>query len=294
MTKSPYETLGVSAKASQDDIRNSYRNLAKKFHPDLNPGNKEAENKFKVINGAYEQIGTPEQRAKFDRSETEEAQGGSSQPESGRRGPFYHQTQQGGGRYTHSFEGMDDDLLNSIFGQRGQDELYRMDVEFKDAVMGAEREIGLPNGKKLRVKIPAGVESGAKLRFAGQGNSGGKAPAGDVYVQLNVASSPLFKRLGDDLEMELPISVSEAILGGEIKVPTIDGSILLKVPSGVSSGQRLRVPGKGVPGHKGTKRGDQFVILKIMTPPTVDPAFKEAVAEWSKRQSFDPRASLGK
>jgi DnaJ-class molecular chaperone len=301
--KSPYEILGVPEAASQDEIKNAYRKLAKKYHPDLNPGSKEAEKHFKDLSIAYERVGTAEARAKYDRGDQgEPMQGpGAEYSQNGpRRDPrYYYQTQQQGGRYSQSFEGMDDDFLSSIFGNsrqqaQGKDELYQMEVDFKDSVLGAEREIGLPNGKTLRVKIPAGVESGAKLRFAGQGSAGrGSGPSGDAYVQLSVKPSSLFKKVGRDLEIELPISLSEAILGGEIKVPTIDGQILMKIPAEISSGQRLRVPGKGVPSrnaHTGAeKRGDQFVILKIVTPHAVDEEFRNATLSWSKRHPYDPR-----
>ena len=297
--------LGVAASASQDEIKNAYRNLAKKLHPDLNPGNKDAEKRFKEINGAYELVGTPESRAKFDRGEFDEDQG-SSGAGRGRpaQGPFYHETQRDGGRYSQNFGGMDDDLLRSIFGRMGgggggpefsgdapgQDTLYRMDVDFKDAILGAEREITLPTGKRLRVKIPGGVDSGSKLRFAGLGSAGsGKSSPGDAYVELNVKPSNLFKREGQNLEVELPISFGEAILGAEVKTPTIDGSVLLKIPPGVSSGSRLRITGKGVPA--GAKRGDQFVVIKVLVPSGVDDDFKQAVESWSKRQTSDPRAN---
>ena len=230
MDKSPYETLGVASSASQDEIKNAYRKLAKRFHPDLNPGSKEAEKHFKEINSAYEMIGTPEQKAKYDRGEFNEAmsEGGPGPGYGGRRkGPFYRETQQGGGRYTYSFGGggggVDDDILSSIFGKMGgarggfegsvdipgQDETYEMRIDFREAILGAEREITLPSGKRLRVKIPAGVEDGAKLRFAGQGGPGkGRGSPGDVYLQLRVQPSETFKRSGSDLETELPISLA--------------------------------------------------------------------------------------
>jgi DnaJ-class molecular chaperone len=171
----------------------------------------------------------------------------------------------------------------------GQDSLYKMDVDFADAILGAEREITLPTGKRLRVKIPAGVDAGSKLRFAGFGSAGiGKGPPGDAYVELNIRPSPIFKREGRDLEVELPISFSEAILGGEVRAPTIDGSVMLKVPAGVSSGARLRVAGKGV--QSGDKRGDQYVVLKIMVPSSVDADLKQALESWTKREKFDPRS----
>lgn len=293
MKRTPYEILGVSSGASPDEIKNAYRNLAKKHHPDLNPGSKDAETRFKEINAAYELVGAPEARAKFDRGETEDPPDGgpTSRP---RQGPFYHQTQRGGGRYSQQFSGMDEDILSSIFsqGMPGRDELYQMEIDFADSVLGAEREIALPSGKKLRVRIPAGVESGTKLRFAGQGaKGGGEAPAGDAYVQLNVKPSPTFRRHGKDLEVDLPISLSEAVLGGQVRVPTIDGAVLLTIPANVSSGQRLRIPGKGVPSRGGGSRGDEYVLLKVIVPKVIDPEFKSAVEAWSKRQPFDPRAS---
>lgn len=309
-SQNPYSVLGVSSSATQEEIKEAYRKLAKKLHPDLNPGNKEAERKFKDVNLAYEQVGTPETRAKFDRGETEEATAGFA----GRRGgaPFYHETQSGGGRYSRfSFgggddggEGVDDDLLHSIFermggGRRGfsepvsgQDVLYKMEVELRDAALGAEREITLPAGKRLRVKIPAGIESGTRLRFPGLGSpaptEGGAA--GDAYVELEVMPSPLFKRFGANLELELPISVAEALLGAEIKVPTLESPILLKIPPGASSGQRLRISGKGGARLGGEGRGDLLVTLKIVSPKEVDADFRSAVESWSRRQPFDARA----
>jgi DnaJ-class molecular chaperone len=306
--KSPYEVLGVSSTASQEEIKNSYRNLAKKYHPDLNPGNKGAEKLFKEINGAYELVGRPEDRAKFDRGELDEMNARKNASAAGReRGPFYHETQNQGGRYSQSFEGMDDEFLQSIFGRMGggmggkrgfetpsdstgQDVLYQMDIDFKDAVLGGEREITLPSGTRLRVKIPAGVDSGSKLRFGGHGSPGtGKGTTGDAYVELKVKPSPLFKRVGRDLEVEVPISVSEAILGGEVKIPTVDGSVMVKVPAGVSSGSRLRIAGKGI-AHADGKKGDQYAILKILAPVDADDDIKLALQAWNKRQPFDPRA----
>jgi DnaJ-class molecular chaperone len=309
--KTPYQILGVAANASQDEIRNAYRKLAKRHHPDLNPGNHEAEKHFKDISAAYERVGTSEDRRKFDRGEVdaradaERARGAGPQSE---RGPFYHQTQQGGGRYASSFEGFDDDFLSSIFGSGGAggqarrranpaspaslDQHYAMEIALKDSILGAEREITLPGGKRLRVKIPAGVESGAKLRFAGQGLPGESGQVGDAYVEIDVKPSSFFKRSGRDLEIEWPISLPEAVLGAEIRTPTIDGAILLKIPPGVSSGQKIRVPGKGVPSSEGRPRGDQYVVLKVVMPAAVDSEFRHAVGQWSRREPFNPRAEL--
>ena len=295
MVANPYTTLGVDSKASQDEIKAAYRKLAKKLHPDLNPGNKKTESQFKDISSAYEQIGTPEDRAKFDQGQVEAE--AAKQYAGNSRGPFYSQTQHGGGRYTSQFGGIDEDILSSIFSQMGRqgaggfqgppgDELYQMEIDFKDSILGGEREIALPSGKKFRVKIPPGVESGTKLRFSGRGEpSAPGAPSGDVYVQLNVKPSPTFKRIGKDLEVEIPVSFSDAILGGEVKVPTIDGSILMNIPPNVSSGQKLRAKGKGVFDPVTNSRGDQIAILKVKMPENVDAEFRKAVEDWSKRQT---------
>jgi DnaJ-class molecular chaperone len=291
MATNPYKTLGVDQKASQDEIKAAYRALAKKFHPDLNPGNKATESQFKDISVAYDQIGTPENRARFDRGEVE-AEAAKNSPR-GRSGPYYHETQYEGGRYANQFSGIDEDILNSILAQMGrrekaepQIELYQMEIDFKDAILGAEREIALPSGKKFRVKIPPGVENGAKLRFAGESEPTLPGqPPGDVYVQLHVRPSPVFKRVGKDLEIELPISLSDALLGAQVKVPTIDGSILMNVPANVKSGQKLRAKGKGVPDPKTSSRGDQIVALHINMPDKVDAEFRQAIEAWRNRQT---------
>ncbi len=295
MATNPYQTLGVEPNAKQEEIKSAYRKLAKKFHPDLNPGNKKAESRFKDITSAYDLVGNVEDRAKFDRGEVDAE--AAKQYGSRQRGPFYSETQAGGGRYANQFEGMDDDILSSIFDQMGrarsggfqpapENKLFRLDVDFKDSVLGGEQEIEFPGGKKFLVKIPAGVESGTKLRFAGKGESNvpGALP-GDIYVQLNVKPSAIFKRVGKDIEVELPVSFSDAILGAEVKVPTVDGSILMKIPAKVNSDQKLRLKGKGVFDPVTKLRGDQFAILKIKMPDNVDDEFRKAVEDWSKRQT---------
>jgi len=299
--RDPYEILGVAKTATQDEIKSAYRSLAKKFHPDLNPGNKEREARFKDISGAYEKIGDPESRQKFDRGETDEMTGaGRAGPES----PFYYQTQgNGGGRYSaQSFGGgLDEDFFENLFRQGGagrrarsadrpgEDQLYQMEISFRDAVLGSERDLTLPTGKKLHVVIPPGVDSGSRLRFRGQGGPGiGSAPAGDAYVELSVKPLPGFTRKGNNIETEVPISFLEALRGGEVDVPTVDGKVQLKIPAGVSSGSRLRVRGKGVAG-KGGERGDQFVALKIVMPKTVSAELKAAVDAWGNSFDYNPR-----
>lgn len=299
----PYKTLHVAKTASLDEIKKSYRKLAKQYHPDLNPGNKEAEKKFKDISHAFDLIGTEEARGKFDRGETDDQQ--KHQYEQYQKAQAGRQ-RSGGHRYASSFgEGLDsEDLFESLFGAgahrskrgfhsqemnlAGEDELYQMDVEFAEAALGGEKVITLPSGKKLQIKIPAGIENGKKLKFKGLGRPGvGSGPAGDVYVQINIKSMPGFTRVENDIHTEVPISFFEAIEGAEIEVPTIDGAVMLKVPAGVSSGSKLRIKHKGA-GH-GDSRGNQIVTLKIVLPKNINPQMKEAIGQLQGQFAYNPR-----
>ena len=283
----PYKILGVNKNATQEEIKNAYRALAKKHHPDRNPGNKESEAKFKTISAAYEKIGNPEDRGKFDRGETQE------QMEEN----FWRQ-ERGGAQFAGSFDG---DFFENLFrsanrgGSRrvdfpGEDQLFQMEVDFRDAARGAQREITLPQGKKLQVKIPAGIESGARLRFRGQGEPGiGNGPSGDLYIEIHVRPLAGFERKGTDIESELPVSFVEAILGAEVPVQTLDGTVSLKVPPGVSTGSKLRIKGKGVLAKNSV--GDQIVRVKIVMPKKIDPALQAALRSWEGKFSYNPRSS---
>jgi DnaJ-class molecular chaperone len=299
----PYKVLGVTQNATQDEIKSAYRKLAKKLHPDLNPGNKEVETRFKEVNNAYELVGTPEARTKF--AEQKE------RPQ--RRGPpgedpsYYYETQRprggsrAGGRYTSNFEGFDPSMFADLFGDASggrrdprppEDHHYSMEVDFVTSTVGGEREITLPSGKKLKVKIPPGVKSGTKLRLANQGEQiDAGSRAGDAYIEINVLPSNVFKRVNDDIEVELPLSLNEGILGGEVRVQTVDGPVMLKVPAGLTTGSRVRMKGKGVP-HQGT-RGDQYAIIKIVMPSKVDPELDKFFQEWSKSHGYNPREDMG-
>lgn len=290
-TPDPYKALGLSKSASQDEIKISYRNLAKKFHPDLNPGNKEAELKFKEVSAAYDMIGTPDARAKFDRGEF------SFEQPPPRQGPYYREAHN---RYTSSFGEDEGDLFASIFGGGrsggakiripGEDVQYRMDVDLREATLGAEKEISLPSNKKFSVRIPPGVTDGTRLRFAGQGGPGfNGSPPGDAYIQLYVKPDERFTRKGDDLVLYLPISIMEAVEGGEVRVPTLDGDVLLKIPARSNTGTRLRLSGKGAYNRDSKRRGDEFVVLKVILPGEVDAEFEEALSKWQQRHPYNPR-----
>ena len=161
-----------------------------------------------------------------------------------------------------------------------------MDVDFKTGILGGEREITLPTGKKLQVKIPAGIKSGTKLRLANIGKS-----TNDTYIEINVLPSPLFKRSDNDIEFDLPLSLSEAILGGEVNIPTIDGPIILNVPKGLTTGSKIRIKGKGVP-HKGG-RGDQFAVITVVMPSKIDADLDKFFTEWNKTHAYNPREGKG-
>lgn len=294
----PYKVLELKKEASQEEIREAYRKLAKKYHPDLNPGKKEAELKFKEINEANEILSDPKKRAEYDQL----GEAGTSGAFGGRQAerPYYWETQQGDeGRYSRQFDAQfSDDILNSIFGnfrasKKGMDMDFKLEIEFKESILGAEKTLTFPNGKRLSVKIPRGIQSGQKLRISGEGMPGPSGgSAGDALIEIWVKPSELFERKGNDVEFELPISLSEAILGAEIKVPTVSDEVILKIPAGVSSGSKLRIRGKGVPIPSENRWGDQYVRLKIIVPRDVDTDLRDFIRQWSLQHPFHPRADL--
>lgn len=297
--KDPYVTLGVSKDSSDEEIKKAYRTLAKKFHPDLNPGKKETELKFKEISLAYKLIENKEAREKYEKGMYDEQFAGAN----ARSGPFYSEFQDGGGRYTYNFDGDAEDLLRSFFsgfkgGGRmdipGEDHLYKMEIDLRDAVTGAEKEIVLSDGKRLKVKIPAGISNNEKLRFKNQGGAGtGKGKPGDVYVEIFIRPSDIFKINGSNLEIELPLNMDEAVNGAKIKVPTVEGMVNVTIPPGVNNGSRLRIKGKGMTSGKDKVRGDQIVIVRVVLPEDPDAEFNEFIKSWSSRHSYNPREKTG-
>lgn len=293
MSTDPYSILGVSKNASQDDIRKAYRKLAKKYHPDLNPGNKEAEDKFKAISVANDLLSDPEKRARFDRGEIDIHGQEQGFPGGGAGYRHYADGAQGyhyGGNAGGFSEEDLQDILNSFGGggwgggfsqgrsarpHKGRDRRYSLNISFLDAVNGTTSRITLPEGGTLNVKIPPGIEDGQTLRLKGKGEAGFQdGPAGDALITIHVEPHPQFKREGQDIRLTWPVDLKTAILGGKITVPTPSGEVAVKVPAHSDTGSVLRLRGKGVPARKNLAAGNLYVTLQIVLG-KVDPALEE-------------------
>ncbi len=317
MAADPYSTLGVERGASEADIKKAYRKLAKAFHPDKNRDNPTAAGKFSAATNAYDLLSDKHRRAQFDRGEIDgdgnpthpfAGMGGSSPGGGGfRRGP-------GGTHYEYSggdagdlgdiFEG----LFRSSGGQRGgggpfggfggrqappqkgADVAYRLAVNFEDAARLDTQRITLSSGKTIDLKLTAGAVNGKQMKLSGQGGEG-PGGNGDALVAITVKSHPFYERDGDDIRLDLPIGLDEAVLGAKIKVPTVDGQVMLTVPKNAASGKTLRLKGKGFPKASGG-RGDQLVKLEIDLPEN-DAALTEFVKDWKPVRPQNPRSALG-
>ncbi|HVC60796.1 MAG TPA: DnaJ C-terminal domain-containing protein [Acetobacteraceae bacterium] len=296
--KDPYEVLGVQKTANEAAIRAAYRKLAKRHHPDLNPGKPEAAERFKEINAANNILSDADKRARFDRGEIDAA-GNEVPPER----PFYRDYGDAPGREKYHMN-IDPDDLESIFAHafgggpagapggrrfsaRGSDAHYTLTVGFLDAANGTTRRITLPEGRTLDVRIPAGVHDGHILRLKGQGMPGlGGGPVGDALVEIAVAPHPLFHREGDDIIVALPVTIQEAVLGATLEVPTIKGKVRLTIPPNSGTGTRLRLRGRGI------HQGHQFVQLHVVLPPADEPDLAGFLKSWQPKQAFNPRAGL--
>jgi DnaJ-class molecular chaperone len=301
-----YATLGVARDASADDIRRAYRGLAKQHHPDLNPGNKAAEERFKAVASAYDILGDTDKRGRYDRGEIDAA-GAEARPEN----PSYRGYAEGapGARYRQSAGAGPDmseadlgDLFEDLFAgnreqrgnapRRGRDQGFTRTIDFLDAVTGATKRLALPEGKGLDVRIPPGIEDGQTMRLRGQGSPGRQgAPAGDALIEIHITPHRFFRREGRDVHLDIPIILSEAVLGGKIMVPTPTGPVSMAVPPRSDSGARLRLRGRGVAAHGGQPAGDEFVTLKVVLG-DADDALETFLRGWSAGHSFDPRRSM--
>lgn len=311
MNSDPYKILAVSKTATQGEIKKAYRKLVRDLHPDLHLEDAAKQEQFKAASVAYDLLSDPEKRRRFDAGEIDAS--GQERPER----QYYHHyaDQEEGRRYDlrsgfGTATGEDDlgDIFSQLFGRRtgghgqgdfrkevharGQDLRYHLEVEFLDAVRGTKRRVTMPDGNDIEIGVPPGLKDGQTLRLRGKGAPGfGQGKSGDALVTVTVRPHPVFCLSGDDIKMVLPITFDEAVLGAKVDVPTVSGSVSVTIPQGASSGQRLRLRGKGIKRSRG-KAGDQIVRLKIVLPKHLDDDMKDLARRWRDKAGFDPRAEL--
>lgn len=348
-----YDTLGVKRNAGEEEIKKAYRRLARKFHPDMNPGNKSAEERFKEISEAYEVLSDKEKRQSYDSFGHESPFGrGGARPGYGPEGFRYTSSGAGPGGYNINFEDLFrrmggggkrkgggggfrgfEDIFGDILGrgargaeppfssqapERGSDAESAIEISFEEAVKGGKKTLSLSleqpcpscggsgggcrlcrgsgvtrKTETISVKIPAGIEDGAKLRLAGKGNpSRGNGPSGDLYLKIGILPHRYFKREGNNVILEVPLTIEEAALGTKITVPAIDGNITVTIPPGTQGGAKLRLKGKGITDSKNGERGDQYIVVNIALPRKLDEKSEDLLKEFSRRNPINPRAGL--
>lgn len=309
MSADPYATLGVSRGASEDEIKKAYRTLAKKLHPDRNTDNPKAAEKFSTVTNAYDLLNDKDKRAQFDRGEID-AEGNPTNPFAGggfggRPGGSSFEFSQDGGDIGDIFEGLFGGGNRSGstsrgpfsgFGRReapppkGADMAYRLAVPFEEAARLDAQRITLSSGKTIDLKLKRGVEGGTQMKLSGQGQEG-PGGAGDAIVTIFIQDHKFFERDGDNIRLDVPIGLDEAVLGAKIKVPTVDGPVMLTVPKNAASGKTLRLKGKGFH-KKSSGRGDQLVKLEIDLPED-DAELAEFIKEWTPGKPQNPRSEFG-
>jgi DnaJ-class molecular chaperone len=307
LAQDPYQELGVSRTASADEIRRAFRKLAKQFHPDKNPGNKTAEERFKRLSAAFDVVGDEDKRKKFDRGEMDAdghevnrgfGGGGGGGDPFGRGGGF------GGQGAGAQFEGVDlNDILGEMFGGRGgarggmgggfggpakgADVRAQVAIDLEEAIQGGRKRIAFSDGRTIEVTIPKGAAEGQVLRLKGQG-SPGRAGPGDALIELLIKPHPVFRREGENLVMDLPVSVPDAVLGAKVQAPTPEGPVTLTVPKGANAGATLRLKGRGLADARGV-RGDLLARVQLFLPEPPDPELERFAETWRKQRPYTPK-----
>src|SRR6476469_4429434 len=302
--KDPYETLGVNRSATDKEIKDAFKKLARKFHPDLHPDDKGAEAKFKDISAANDLLKDKEKRRRFDAGEIDAS--GAERPQE----RFYRDFADGPAYTSHaaqdgfeSNEDLEEFLARAFAGRgkrpegtfraRGQDVNYVLPVTFLDASNGATRTITLPEGKTLQVTVPEGAEDRQMLRLKGQGMPGyGGAPPCDAYVELHIQPHPFFRRKDDNIHVEVPVTLREAMLGDRIQVPTVGQPVTVTVPKGSNSGTTLRLRERGIRNRKTGQRGHQLITLKVVLPTAEEPELLEFLEAWQPKNEQNPRREM--
>jgi len=320
--KDYYQVLGVPKNASEKDIKQAFRKLARKHHPDVNPGDRGAEQKFKEINEAHEVLSDPEKRRKYDQlgANWKQYEQYARGPSPGGFGGFrvdFEGPGAGGGfsDFFRTFFGGGIDL-EDLFGQgggprgsrrerkargfgaapdAGRDVSAVVEVSLEEAHQGTTRRLSLEGspGEAFEVRIPPGVKEGSKVRVSGKGEKSLGGSPGDLYLEVKITPHPLYRREGDDLHVDVPVTFAEAALGAEIEVPTLSGRARIRVPAGSQTGRLMRLKGKGMPRLKGGEPGDLFAKLLVVVPKELKPRELELVKELQTLRSDNPRAHLG-
>lgn len=289
--KDLYALLGVSRTASADDIKKAYRRLAKKLHPDMHPGDKAIEQQFKEVSAAYTLLSDKALRARYDRGDIDGD--GNERPQS-----MY--TPRGGPEFTQgSSRGFGfDDLFSSIFSRErpraSPDQHYTLKISFQEAAQGVRKKITLKNGKTLNLSVPPGTRDQQVLRLKEQGDALPGMRPGDIHIKILVDTHPLLKPQGDDIYLDVPVSLLEAVNGGRVTIPTLTGQVSMAIPPGANGGHPLRLRGKGAANPQTHRSGDMFVTFRIVLPDPVDPHLKSLIEAWSKQHPQDPRRDFNR